>query len=286
LPAHLTKEQEKLVYRNENRAKLEAEPVEITLGHVTLPLEHLDRNRLPPRWATFRDILGKSETREDFENVVRMLEGFENAGINIASVKQAAVVRHLGLNDMNHLVLKALQRAKATGLRMRDWTVMSQVLRAIYDKAALADWDQEETTKALRFARQVVELLENEEHQGGRAKDDALRQPDLRGDPAVIAVPTALAAVLALRHNGDIDEVKTLAGRLMAALQQHDYHVSTPCICPSHAGPLTKLPRKHWKRSRKHLQPSKETSRKHIHKPVMLWTSVVASVNLFTSTMR
>jgi hypothetical protein len=230
LPQHLTKEQQKLVYREENKAKLEAEPVDITLGDVTLALEHLDRNRLPSRWHTFRDVIAQSETREDWENVVRMLEGFENAGIKISTDKKALVVRRLNIQGMHHILLKALQRVKATGLRMREWSILKQVLRAPYDKAALADWDEEETAKALRFAKQVSELLEDEEHCGWQDNEH-----DFRGKPAVIAVPTALAARLAHHHSsGDLEEVKTLAGRLMAAMKQEDnYKVSTPLPYPT-----------------------------------------------------
>jgi hypothetical protein len=222
LPRHLTGEQQKLVYRLENKAKLEAEPVEITLGDVTLALEHLDRNRQPRRWQTFRDVIAQSETREDWENVVRIMEGLENAGIKLGADKQAMVVRRLNLNGMHHIILKALQRAKATGLHMRDWKLLRQVLRAPYDKAALSDWDEEETAKALRFAKQAVELLEDEEHCAGQPEEQ-----DFRGNPVVIAVPTALTAILAHKHDsGNVQEVKTLAGRLMAALKQDNYTVS------------------------------------------------------------
>jgi hypothetical protein len=238
-PEHLTKEQEKLVYRNENKAKLEAEPVEITLGDVTLPLEHLQRNHLPARWETFSKIVKSSETREDWENVVRMLEGFENAGIKLNAEKQALVVRKLNMNGQQHLILKALQRPKATGLRMREWSLVVQIFRAIYDKAALASWEGEETQKALRLAKQVVELLEDEEHCGGQARGEKVSEHDFRGKPAVVAVPTALAAVLASRHEGDVEEVKKFAGRLVAALKQDDYEVSSPITTlPCHV-PLT-----------------------------------------------
>lgn len=230
LPSHLTKEQQKLVYRQENKAKLEAEPVEITLGDVTLALEHLDRNRLPNRWDTVRTIVSQSETREDWENVVRMLEGFENAGISVNAGKQSFIVRRMNLHGMQHLVLKALQRAKATGLRMRERNLVLQVLRCVYDRPALSDWDEDETKKAFRMAKQVGELLEDPEHCGIHARQGASSERDYRGDPAVIAVPTALAAVLALRHGGDAVEVKTLARRLVAALQQTDYNVSAPYL--------------------------------------------------------
>jgi hypothetical protein len=231
LPSHLTKEQQKLVFGQDNKAKLEAEPVEITLGEVTLPLEHIDRNRLPNRFETFKKIVKKSESKEDWENVVRMLEGFENAGIKAKPDWQELVVRQLNLSGNHHLILKALQRAKATGLRMSEYRVLAQVLRGVHDKAALSDWDKEETAKALRFAKQIVELLEDEEHCGGQTRGEMVSEKDYRGKPAVVALPAELAAVLAERHGGDVEEVKTLAGRLMAALKQDDYTVS-PSLLP------------------------------------------------------
>lgn len=230
LPCHLTPEQGKLVFKQDQKAKLEAEPIEITLGDVTLPLEHIDRNHLPSRLKTITNILRLSEeggSREDWENVVRMLEGFENAGIRLDGSKQAMVIRKLFLNGQGHLVLKALQRPKATGLRMRDWQPLLQVLRGVFDRTALADWEHVETENALRFAKQVVELLEDEEHCGAYPIGEEVSKHDFRGRPGVIAVPTVLAATLALRHEGDVEEVKKLAGRLVVAIKQHKpYNVS------------------------------------------------------------
>jgi hypothetical protein len=225
LPSHLTKEQEKLVYIRENRAKLEAEPVEITLGDVTLPLEHIDRNHLPDRFKTFKAVIAQSETKEDWENVVRMMEGMENAGIVVKKAWQEMVVRHLNMSGMQHLVLKALQRPKATGLRLSNWGVLVQVIRSVHDKAALADWVKEETNKALRLAKQVVELMDDEAHCGAPSRGEMKSEGDYRGKPVVVALPTELAAVLAEKHGGDKEEVKKMAGRLVNALQQDDYMV-------------------------------------------------------------
>jgi hypothetical protein len=227
LPFHLTAEQKKLVYRKENQAKLEAEPVEITLGDVTLALEHIDRLKTPRQWDTVKAIFKNSETREDWENVVRVVEGYHNAGIPLNNDRLEMVIRLLNMNGMHHVILKALQRVKATALSMREWPVLRQVLRAVYDKAALSDWDEAETYEALRMARQVAELLEDEGHCGGQPAEH-----DFRGKPAVVAVPTALAAVRAHKHSRDVEEVKPLAGRLMAALEQDNYMVGTCLTLP------------------------------------------------------
>ncbi|KAI4671250.1 uncharacterized protein J4E88_009283 [Alternaria novae-zelandiae] len=238
LPEHLTKEQQKLVYSQESRAKLEAEPIEITLGEVTLPLEHLDRNRLPNRYKRLREICNQSETKEDWENVVRCLEGFQEAGIKVHWQWQELVIRKLNLAGMQHLVLKALQRAKETGVKLNNYGVLRAVLRTVHDKAALADWAQDDTIRAHKLAKQVVELMEDEEHYVGkrprgvkpRGKPDKFAEGDYRGRPSVVALPTEMAAVLADRYGGDKEEVKKLSSRLIHALQQSGYTTSLDAI--------------------------------------------------------
>lgn len=167
LPRHLTEEQARLVFKKKNKARIEAEPIEITLGEVTLPLEHLNRNTdLPASKLQLYEIAALSKTKEDWENVVRTLEGYVNAGIRIRSVWAQKVVRQLGENDMQHLILKAVQRASATGINLKDWGVTVHVLDAMRSKAAKSGWEKEELEKALKMTEQVVELMDDEVHLG------------------------------------------------------------------------------------------------------------------------
>lgn len=225
LPHHLTKEQQKLVYSSKSKAKLAAEPVEITLGDVTLPLEHLDRNRLPSRWRQLRAIVQKSTTTEDWENVVRLLEGFENAGIRVKPQWQAFVVRKLNEHNMHHLVLKAVQRSSATGVRLSNYHVLLQVLRGVHEKAALSNWDKEQTHKAFRLACQIVQLMDDEAHHSTLIRGHKVLENDWRAKPPVIALPTELAAVMAEKHGGDIAQVKIYANRLINSLERIEYTV-------------------------------------------------------------
>ncbi|KAL6706259.1 hypothetical protein ACN47E_005994 [Coniothyrium glycines] len=197
LPQHLSKEQQKLVYSKENRARLEAEPIEITLGDVTLPLHHLDRNRLPARAKQLHQVVRSSATADDWENVLRALEGFRNAGIAVKPHWQELVVRKLNEHGMPHLVLKALQRASNTGVRLSNHGVLVMVLRGVHDQAASSGWDKEETAKAYRMAKQVVELMDDEVHHRTVKNGDKIVESDWRSDPPVIALPTEMAAVLA-----------------------------------------------------------------------------------------
>lgn len=227
LPEHLTREQQKLVYKEKGRAKLETEPVEVTVGEVTLPLEHIDRNVRPSRWESLREVVNQSETAADWENVVRVLEGFHSAGIAIKPQWQELVVRKLNENGHHSIVLKALQRVKATGLRLSNYPVAFRVLKGAHERAADSDWDMEETVKALRYARQVVELMEEEEHHAVSSMKGATKSPtDWRSSPYVIAVPTELAAIIAQKHEGDVGVVKNLANRLINALKQDNAAVT------------------------------------------------------------
>ncbi|RMZ68240.1 hypothetical protein GMOD_00004453 [Pyrenophora seminiperda CCB06] len=250
LPLHLTKEQQDLVYSQESRAKLESEPIEITLGDVTLPLEHLDKNRLPDRRDTLVKIMSQSKTPEDWENVLRCVEGFVEAGWQLTPRTKESIIRKMNNAGMHHIILKGLQRVKESGLSLRYWVVTRQVLRGLHDKAAKSGWDKDETAKAMKMAKQVVELMESSEHHGhidvksssdkeetsraserkepskpstGDERPSGWNGMDYRSDPEVIALPTELAAVMAERHGGDVEEVKTMCGRLVAAMEQGKY---------------------------------------------------------------
>ncbi|KAF1925008.1 uncharacterized protein M421DRAFT_70992 [Didymella exigua CBS 183.55] len=223
LPEHLTREQQKLVYKEKGRAKLETEPVEVTVGDVTLPLEFIDRNSRPGRWDSLQEVINQSETAADWENLVRVLEGFHSAGIAVKPQWQELVVRKLNENGHQNIVLKALQRVKATGVRLSNYSVAFRTLKGAHDRAADSDWEMEETVKALRYARQVVELMEEEEHHAVSSLKGVKQFPtDWRSAPFVIAIPTELAAIVAQKHEGDVEVVKNLANRLVNALKQNN----------------------------------------------------------------
>lgn len=141
---------------------------------------------------------------------------------------QEMVVRKLDEAGMHHLVLKMLQRPTVSGIRLSNRGVVTQVLTGVHNRAAMADWEQEETTKALKMAKQVVELMENDDHHASQSAATSNEKGDWRSHPAVVALPTALAAVTAEQHGGDRDYLKKMVNRLVAAISQTDYMVSLP----------------------------------------------------------
>lgn len=190
---------------------------------MTLPLEPLDRNRdIPSRWKTIKEVVSQSKTPEDWENVVRIMEGFENAGQPLKAQWKELIVRKLGDAGQHHLILKAAQRAAATGLRLNNPQMVRTVFRVLHWKALESKWDEEETRKALALAEQFVELMEGDEHLGKKN----LVPGDLRASPFTIAMPLELAAVRAKRHTDGQDtdgKVAKYASRFMNATKQDDF---------------------------------------------------------------
>ena len=223
LPAHLNSDQQQLIYRRKNASRLENEPIYVQIGDVEMPLEHIDRIKdVPSRWTVLKQVIELSKDQKDWENVVRMLEGFHLAGIHFKTRHLLKFIRRASEAGMQHIVLRALQQVKTTGLSLKSPEVLEAVLIGIHNMASRSGWEAGSTKKALAFAEQVMELMEKPEHLGtGFAKFG-----DPRTSPLVIAVPLELATVRAAKHLDRKDKdgkVKMYAVRLMASFKQDNF---------------------------------------------------------------
>ncbi|KAF2203956.1 hypothetical protein GQ43DRAFT_388978 [Delitschia confertaspora ATCC 74209] len=227
LPSHLTHDQRLLIYRQKNRSRIEAEPIHITLGDVELPLEHLNRNTdQPSRWSAIKQVVDLAQTPADWENVVRMLEGFHDAGIRMKPEWEECVVRKMFENGQGHLAVRALERVRETGLSLKREGVRNLVFQGIRSRASESGWKKKETEASLAVMERVIELMENKLHLG---KSSASPR-DPRASPFVIAYPLELAAMRARKHLDGKDEaavVHKYAVRLMAAFKQDGFMEST-----------------------------------------------------------
>lgn len=215
MPAHLNKAQKELVYREKYRARLSAdapEPVRSTVAGADVTLEHIDRLRdIPARWQVLSDALRLADTPTDWENVGRLLEGFADAGVKLRDEWVQKFVREAAQKGALHVVLRAVERAPRTNVRLRSRDVVSRVLWEVRGVAAQNGWGEVETDRAIRYAEKVVELMEREEHCGGSDKR-VVKPGDLRTLPFVIATPLELSAVHVLRYKGGVDEDGAVEG--------------------------------------------------------------------------
>lgn len=191
-----------------------------TVAGADVELEHVDRQRdIPRRWRVYADALRLAETRGDWENVVLLMEGLADAGVRLRDEWLQKFVRAAAAKGQLQVVVRALQRAERTGVRLRSAAMVERVLWEVRGEASRAGWAQAETERAAVWAEQVVELMESREHCGGGVR---VVKGDLRTLPFVIATPLELVAVRAVRHNEGVDEaglVKAYAERLCANLK-------------------------------------------------------------------
>jgi hypothetical protein len=177
---------------------------------------------IPSRWKSIKSIVELSKTQDDWENVVRIMEGFQNASAPMKTQWKEFIVRRMNMAGQHHLILKAAQKASSTGLRLSDVAIARAIFQSVHSKALESEWDPKETKKALNLAERFVELLEDDQHLG--KKDVVLG--DIRASPYTIAIPLALAAVRAKRHTDGQDtdgKVALYASRFMNATQQKDF---------------------------------------------------------------
>ncbi|OCL11748.1 hypothetical protein AOQ84DRAFT_386613 [Glonium stellatum] len=238
LPRHLNADQRRLVYQKKHASRLENEPMYVQIGDVEMQLKHVDQVKdLPSRWSVLKQVVELSKDQKDWDNVVKMLEGFYLAGIHLKPRQLVKLIRRANQANMQHIVLRALQQVKTTGLSLKNPEILEAVLIGIRNKASQSGWEPESTKKALAFTEQVMELMENPEHLG----TSFAKSGDPRASPLVIALPLELAVIRAARHldGKDADgKVKIYAVRLMSAFKQDNFlKVSLPGLLSELKGP-------------------------------------------------
>ncbi|KAJ9664471.1 hypothetical protein H2201_005219 [Coniosporium apollinis] len=222
LPAHLNREQLDLIYKPVHIPRLSnpTEPVYASIGGEDIPLEHINRVRdLPRTWPIFNSALCAAQSKQDWANIVTMLEGFKSSKRKLKSAWLQKFVRRANMAGRQAVVLQALQRVEHTGLSLGDQGVLETVLAGVVDMAVVHKWGEEHTKKALSYAEQVAAWMEQPEH-CGRAW---VGKSDPRASPAVIGVLVELSAVLATKFEERLDDdgkVKMYTERLLAAIEQ------------------------------------------------------------------
>lgn len=182
---------------------------------------HINRRAdIPARKPLVLQALNLMQQNDEWKHLPSLLEGLEKSRPGKPDVAlQEKILRKLMLADQFPVILRALRRSEATGLSLKNEGVLNQVLLALRGTASAGNWDQEKLQKALRQADEVAELLESEEHGGGRK----LRDNDARKRPAVIGLFLELHAKNAVEYQGAQDvngKVKAYATRFMACFNQ------------------------------------------------------------------
>ncbi|KAJ9629787.1 hypothetical protein H2203_002168 [Taxawa tesnikishii (nom. ined.)] len=243
VPAYLNKRQRNLIFKDKFKTELENTPSYATLGEEEIPLEHIDRTRdIPARVPLLQQTVDLMQAPEDWKQLPAILEGLHKAKAAVKTSFLEKTVRKAIQAGQLRTVLACLQKANATGLSLRNERILRLVIWGLHQEAQTESWDQEHLKKALQYANNVAQLLEQAQHGTGRT----VLPNDPRTDPAVIGVYLELAAVNAWKYQDKKDtdgSVMKYAERLMSCFENYQPPVQQDV---SQRGPqtemLTKLP--------------------------------------------
>lgn len=228
LPYFINQDQRRLIIREENRTRLEYDPVYIKIGSVEERLEYVDiKSGVPSAYKVFKKAIELAETSKDWENIARLLRGFTNTAHGLEQKQKEWITRKMIESDCLYIVMQLLHEAPKTAVTLKQEGLRNRVLYGIFQLAADSEWDEANTKKALNFSEQVVSLLEKPEHGGGSR---VANKNDARTNPFVAALPLEMAALRAKMHLNGKDEdskVAKYASRLMGIIEQH----GIPKVC-------------------------------------------------------
>jgi hypothetical protein len=201
LPAHLSKQQQDLIYKKKNQKVLSVEPITARIGDEDFRLEHIDRpSDLPNIHKDFIDTIKLMKDKRDWDQVPPLLQGLKNAGRDLKKRHIQGLFRKAALAGRMDVMLECVRRVAHTGIRLNDPDLVAAFMWGIQYKVIVSNFAERETKQALSWAEMVLVMLEEERHTG------TLEGVDPRTVLEVVGAPLQLAAVRASRHLDGKDE--------------------------------------------------------------------------------
>ncbi|KAF1346169.1 hypothetical protein BDV97DRAFT_401524 [Delphinella strobiligena] len=218
IPAYLNKRQRHLIFGDKYKTELENTPAYATLGDEEVELKHIDRrNDIPARKPLVKKALSLMQGHDDWRQLPGLLEGLHKSNSRPDLDFQEKIVRKAIQADQLGVVVICLNRSDLTGLTLKNEGILNLVIWGLHEYAQSAAWEEARVRKAIRYADEIAQMLEAEEHGTGRK----IAQNDPRTRPSTIGVYLELAAVAAQKYQGgkDVDgSVRRYAERLMACI--------------------------------------------------------------------
>ncbi|KAI9047388.1 hypothetical protein LZ554_008834 [Drepanopeziza brunnea f. sp. 'monogermtubi'] len=204
LPAHVNESQRKLIFSPKHAKSLEVEPAIANIAGEDFRLRHLELTRdVPSRRTAVLKALRLMKEKRDWDNLPNLLGGLKNAGCQHGPQVRLAVVGKAGKAGRQDTVLECLRRAEFTGLTLQHLEMPTQVLYWMAQKAVAADWDAQETKKALAWAEMVRDMMEEPKHKVMPKRDIPKYLDASKDQPEVPGILLQLAAVRATQIGKD-----------------------------------------------------------------------------------
>ncbi|KAL7626321.1 hypothetical protein AAE478_003093 [Parahypoxylon ruwenzoriense] len=209
LPAYLPLEQRKRIFSPKYEKRLQSDPIIIEIDGEVLKFRHQNLfTDIPQTRGSVISAISQFQTPEDFANLRPLLEGIAYTGRKFTMGFYCSIIRIAGVKGHIFDVIECARGVAHTGFRLDVSEKVNEVLHFIQMKAVDADWEPAAAAQALRWAEMVIEMVESENHQLRRHKDEFPLKDELplHRDPMTLLAPLHIAASLVARHGAEAGE--------------------------------------------------------------------------------
>lgn len=203
-PARLPKSKRKLISNAKNSKKIEADPIiiEVEGYEHRFPILDYHQDSIPPSRKLLRDTVRQMETRADWDNLGRVLSGYNNAHRTVSRGDLIIILRQAGKTGNLYAVLDAFRNAKETQLRIRNLPVADEFLHHAQLMAIDSGFAEKETRDAKTWSVMLHDLMQDAAHS---KKDAPPGRTPLHREPEVVGQVLHLAAAHAVHHGAGAD---------------------------------------------------------------------------------
>ena len=207
IPKRLNKAQKNLIFGTKNKERLENDPIYATIGDEEIRLQHVRVTKdIPRTWNAFNNVILLSKDEQDYQNVIRILKDFKLANIVPKRGWLAKLARYMISKGMLPLLIQILRGVEKTQMSLRDRELLNIVLLGIRKNAEGSNWDPAATQNSLRYAEEVIAMLESPLHGGSRR----LEANDPRISPEIFGFVVELAGIMVRKFDEEKIQRETL----------------------------------------------------------------------------
>ena len=177
----------------------------------TNPMEKPHKNKSLRRLTK---LLEDSNDAAYWSNLKPLMEGFQMSREPFLGSWLEQIVRKAHEKHMTGVVIQCARQVKDTGFSLSNSPVTRELFLGLHQMAVEAEFKGPQLKQASQWAEQIVLMMEDELHCGGKLN---AKQTDMRRDILVMATYLELNAATALESGQDAnDKAHALVTRLLA----------------------------------------------------------------------
>lgn len=197
LPAQLPLYQRKKIRRGRWKEKLEQQPIELEIDDVRYQLKHLDGcgGEVPDTRVILWKAMSQMKTKEDWQILPKVMQALSYAR-KLNNDTWASMIRRAGQAGNMGPVFELAKRPLNDGLRVDSHEKAQKFMTGVVHEVGTALWSEPAVIKGLRDAEKILHILNDENH-----RPRSGYWMNMSRDPAFLAVPMTMAAVLVSKHD-------------------------------------------------------------------------------------